>query len=66
MKIIYQGQVVETDAKTVAEFLAERSVDPAKAIVEYSGEVYAPGSDLGALPLGDDAALDVFKLTAGG
>ena len=66
MKITYQGQSVETDAKTVAEFLAERSVDPAKAIVEYSGEVYAPESDLGALPLEDGAALDVFKLTAGG
>ena len=57
MKIIYQGQSVETDAKTV---------DPAKAIVEYSGEVYAPGSDLCALPLEDGATLDVFKLTAGG
>ncbi len=66
MKIIYQGQSVETDAKTVAEFLAERSVDPANAIVEYSGEVYAPGSDLCALPLEDGATLDVFKLTAGG
>ena len=66
MKIVYQGQEAETDAASVAGFLAERSVDCAKAIVEYAGEVYAPGSDLAALELKPGAALDVFKLTAGG
>ncbi len=66
MTIAYQGESVETTAKTVAEFLAERSVDPAKSIVEYSGEVYAPGSDLASLELKPYAPLDVFKLTAGG
>ncbi len=66
MKIVYQGKSVDTTAKTVAEFLAERSVDPAKAIVEYGGEVYSPGADLSSLALAEDSALDVFKLTAGG
>ena len=66
MKIVYQGDAVETAAKTVAGFLAERSVDAAKAIVEYGGEVYAPGSELESLALEDGATLDVFKLTAGG
>ena len=66
MKVVYQGSAVETAAKTVAEFLAERSVDSTTAIVEYSGEVYAPVSDLSALPLEDGASLDVFKMTAGG
>ena len=66
MKIVYQGEAVETTATTVAEFLAERSVDPARAIVEYSGEVHAPGSDLSSFALADGASLDVFKLTAGG
>ena len=60
------GADAETSAKTVAGFLAERSVDFAKAIVEYGGEVYPPGADLGSLALVEGAALDVFKLTAGG
>ena len=66
MKIKYQGEAVDTTAKTVAEFLSARGVDPAKAIVEYGGEVYAPGADLSSLALVDGASLDVFKLTAGG
>ncbi len=66
MKIVYQGTEVETGQMSVAGFLAERQVDVAKAIVEYAGEVYAPGTDLAALELKPGAALDVFKLTAGG
>ena len=66
MKIKYQGDAADTTAKTVAEFLSARGVDPAKAIVEYGGEVYAPGADLSALALVDGASLDVFKMTAGG
>jgi sulfur carrier protein ThiS len=66
MHITYQGRSVETDAETVAGFLAAMAVDPAKAIVEFDGEVYAPGSDLAALRLVDGSALDVFRLTAGG
>ena len=66
MKIKYQGEVVDTTAKNVAEFLSAQGVDPAKAIVEYDGEVYAPGADLASLALKAEAPLDVFKLTAGG
>ena len=66
MKIVYQGTEVETGQTSVAGFLAERKADVAKAIVEYAGEVYAPGTDLAALELKPGAALDVFKLTAGG
>ena len=66
MKIVYQGQSVETTAATVAEFLSARGVDTAKAIVEYGGEVYAPGADLASLSLADGASLDVFRMTAGG
>ena len=66
MKVVYQGQDVETDQTSVAEFLAERGVDAAQAIVEYAGEVYSPGADLATVPLQPGAALDVFRLTAGG
>ena len=66
MKIKYQGEAVDTTAKTVAEFLSARGVDSAKAIVEYDGEVYAPGADLASLALKAEEPIDVFKLTAGG
>ena len=66
MTIVYQGAEVETEAKTVAAFLAERKVDGAKAIVEYAGEVYAPGADLTSVELKPGAVLDVFKMMAGG
>lgn len=66
MKIVYQGNEVETDETTAAGFLAARRVDPAQAIVECDGEVYAPGADLAEVVLRPGAALDVFRLTAGG
>lgn len=66
MNVVYQGHEVETGQTTVAGFLAERRIDAARAIVEYDGEVHAPGADLAQLPLRAGAALDVFKLTAGG
>ena len=66
MTIVYQGAEVETEAKTVAAFLAERMIDGAKAIVEYAGEVYAPGADLTSVELKPGAVLDVFKMMAGG
>lgn len=66
MKIVYQGKDVETSADTVAEFLAEKGVDAKKAIVEYAGEVHAPGADISGLKLEEGAALDVFRLAAGG
>ena len=66
MKIVYQGAEVETSAVNVAEFLAERGVNAATALVEFGGEVYAPGADLRPLALTDGAALDVFRMVAGG
>ena len=66
MKIVYQGRDTETACGTVAEFLAEKGVDLSKAIVEFMGEVYAPGADLGKAALSEGAALDVFRLAAGG
>ena len=64
MKIVYQGDEVETEQATVAGFLAER--DAAHAIVECGGVVHAPGADLAQVVLRPGAALDVFQLTAGG
>ncbi|MGN0846364.1 MAG: hypothetical protein ACI4RA_03155 [Kiritimatiellia bacterium] len=66
MKIVYQGQDIETEQTSVAGFLSERGVDAAQVIVEYAGEVYPPGTDLAVVPLVSGKALDVFRLTAGG
>lgn len=66
MKIVYQGDEVETEQATVAGFLAERRIDAAHAIVECGGVVHAPGADLALVVLRPGAALDVFQLTAGG
>ena len=66
MTIIYQGKETETEATNVAAFLAERMIDGAKAIVEYAGEVYAPGADFSSVELKPGVSLDVFKMMAGG
>ena len=66
MSVVYQGAPVETEARTVAEFLAERGIAAARSIVEYDGEVYPPGEDFALIDLRDGAPLDVFRLTAGG
>lgn len=66
MTIIYQGEETETEATNVAAFLAERMIDGAKAIVEYAGEVYAPGADFSSVELKPGVSLDVFKMMAGG
>ena len=66
MKVVYQGHEVETGQTTVAGFLSERRIDAARAIVEYDGEVHAPGADLAQVVLRPGAALDIFQLTAGG
>ncbi len=66
LNIVYQGQNVETDQTTLAGFLETRGVDAARAIVECAGEIYAPGADLAGVPLVEQAAIDVFRVTAGG
>ena len=66
MTIHYQGRTETTERKTLAEFLAEKNVDVSKAIVECGGEIYAPGSDLGAVALAEGLEVNVFRVVAGG
>ena len=51
---------------TVLDELKKRNIDPTKVIVEYRGEVYAPGADLSAIAYTDGETLNVFKVVAGG
>ncbi len=41
MEIKYQGKAIETDATTIAAFLAEWGVKPTEAVVEVDGEIVA-------------------------
>ena len=66
MEIIYQGKKAETDAATVAEFLAGRGVRTIAALVEYKGVAHSPGDDLSSLALEEGAELNVFHMVAGG
>ena len=65
MKILYQGKETETDAATVAAFLAVQGVKSEEAVVELDGEIVASGSVAGT-PLREGAELNVFRIVAGG
>ena len=64
--VVFQGRRVSTGETTVAAFLAANGVDAASALVEYGGEVYAPGTLPVSLELSDGAELNVFRVVAGG
>ncbi|MBE6382701.1 MAG: sulfur carrier protein ThiS [Lentisphaerae bacterium] len=66
MTIVFQGKPLATDAESVSEFLRAKGVDAAKALVEYAGEVYAPGTLGDDVGLTDGAELNVFQIVAGG
>lgn len=66
MKIVYQGRSVETDAVYVKDYLEQAGVDLSRALIEYRGEVYAPGTDLQSLRLEAESELNVFNVVAGG
>ena len=65
MKIKYQSKEMETDATTVAVFLAERGVKPTEAVVEVDGEIVAADA-VAATPLREGAELNMFRIVAGG
>lgn len=64
--IAWQGRAVETEAENVAAFLAELGVAAEQSVVEWNGEVFAPGEDLSAVPLSDGGSLSAFRVVAGG
>ena len=64
MKIKYQGKETETDAATVAAFLADNGVNTAEAVIELDGEIVA--GDAVAAALHEGAELNVFRIVAGG
>ena len=65
MQIVYQGKLEETAATTVAEFLEGKGIRSGTSVVEYQGEVKAPGDNLD-MPLSEGASLNAFRIVAGG
>ena len=65
MKISYQGNSEETTALTVGAFLEGKGVASGTAVVEYQGEIHAPGDSLD-MPLVEGATLNAFRIVAGG
>ena len=65
MKIRYQGKEAETDAATVAAFLAVQGVKSEEAVVELDGEIVAADS-VAAAALHEGAELNAFRIVAGG
>ena len=65
MKIVYQGKPEETSAPTVGAFLEGKGVSAGTAVVEYQGEIRAPGDRLD-MPLVEGATLNAFRIVAGG
>jgi len=65
MTIVYQGTAEETNAPTVGAFLAGKGVAEGTAVVEFQGMIHAPGDSLD-IPLADGAALNAFRIVAGG
>ena len=65
MKILYQGKEAETDAATVAAFLAVQGVKSEEAVVELDGEIVAADS-VAAAALHEGAELNAFRIVARG
>ena len=64
MRIIYQGKAEETDAVTVAAFLAAHG-GAQETVIEYNGEILA-GDAAPAIPLEEGAELNVYRIVSGG
>lgn len=52
--------------KTLADYLAAKGIDPKTVIVEYQGEIYAPGTDLATVVYAEGDPVELFKVVAGG
>lgn len=52
--------------KTLLDYLKAKGISTDKVIVEYKGEIYAPGSDLAAVPYQEGEPVGVFRVVAGG
>lgn len=52
--------------KTLADYLTEKGYDAATVIVEYKGEIHAPGSDLSVVAYDEGSPVEVFRVVAGG
>ncbi|MCR5413800.1 MAG: hypothetical protein K6F50_03610 [Kiritimatiellae bacterium] len=65
MTVVFQGERVDTDDATVGEFLAGRGISVSGCMIEYKGEILSADVAL-SVPLEAGAALDAYRICAGG
>lgn len=61
-----QTKTETSAARSLQDVLESKGVDGNKAIVEYQGEIYPPGSDLASVPYVENAKIEIFRVVAGG
>lgn len=62
-RLTFQGSPTDTAAETLAAFLRERGLEPARTLCELNGEALAPGANA---PLAEGDTLNAFSIVAGG
>ncbi len=65
MTLTVNGESRETDAVTVAEFLASRGLQARLVVVERNGEI-VPRDGYAETALQDDDTLEIVQMMAGG
>lgn len=66
MRIRYQGDLIETDARTLGAFIDARFDQREGLLIEHNGDALPFDTDLDARPLEDGADLNVFRMVSGG
>lgn len=61
-----QTKTETSAARSLQDILEANGVDGNKAIVEYQGTIYPPGSDLASVPYVENAKIEIFRVVAGG
>ena len=52
--------------RSLKDVLDAKGIDGKKAIVDYQGTIYPPGSDFAAVPYDENAKIEIFRVVSGG
>lgn len=61
-----QTKTETSAARSLKDVLEAKGIDGNKAIVDYQGTIYPPGSDLASVPYVENAKIEIFRVVAGG
>ena len=51
---------------SLKDVLDAKGIDGKKAIVDYQGTIYPPGSDFASVPYDENAKIEIFRVVSGG